>query len=418
MTFVGRTPVAVRARPGRRAARRRPQLAELLRAQDVYLAASRDDPCSNALLEALACGLPAVFRRSGGHPELVGEARARFDEPEELAGRCSTRLVRRSWTSGARRSACRAARRRGRPLSRGAARLSALAHGARRLGGRCAASPSASRTAAGTAHSRLFVVGDRVGWSVDEDAAHIAAAARRLGYDVAPPAWARPRAGGSPSSSRATSRRCTPRWLDVADRLGARVLARPARDAGHAGVRPAFEALRAHPDRVRAGAGDARGDARARARGRRRPSASTASRSAIDLERFPLGDAERAPRRARGARAARAAFVVGSFQKDGVGWGEGLEPKLVKGPDVLVARARAPRAPEVPELFVLLTGPARGYVRRELERLGIPYRHVLARDAGRARARLPRARPLPRHLAAGGRAEGGARVARRQAFRS
>jgi glycosyltransferase involved in cell wall biosynthesis len=31
----------------------------------------------------------------------------------------------------------------------------------------------------------------------------------------------------------------------------------------------------------------------------------------------------------------------------------------------------------VPELFVLLTGPARGYVRRELERLAVPYRHVV-----------------------------------------
>jgi glycosyltransferase involved in cell wall biosynthesis len=59
-------------------------LAELLRSQDVYLAASRDDPCSNALLEALACGLPAAFLRSGGHPELVGEAGLGFDQAEEL----------------------------------------------------------------------------------------------------------------------------------------------------------------------------------------------------------------------------------------------------------------------------------------------------------------------------------------------
>ena len=49
-------------------------LADVLRDADLYLAASRDDPCSNALLEALACGLPAAFRRSGGHPELVGDA--------------------------------------------------------------------------------------------------------------------------------------------------------------------------------------------------------------------------------------------------------------------------------------------------------------------------------------------------------
>jgi glycosyltransferase involved in cell wall biosynthesis len=59
-------------------------LAELLRTQDVYLAPSRDDPCSNALLEALACGLPAAYLRSGGHPELVGDAGVGFDAPEEL----------------------------------------------------------------------------------------------------------------------------------------------------------------------------------------------------------------------------------------------------------------------------------------------------------------------------------------------
>jgi glycosyltransferase involved in cell wall biosynthesis len=59
-------------------------LAELLRSQDVYLAASRDDPCSNALLEALACGLPAAFLRSGGHPELVGDAGIGFEAAEEV----------------------------------------------------------------------------------------------------------------------------------------------------------------------------------------------------------------------------------------------------------------------------------------------------------------------------------------------
>jgi glycosyltransferase involved in cell wall biosynthesis len=55
-----------------------------LRAHDVYLAASRDDPCSNALLEGLACGLPAAFMRSGGHPELVGDGGVGFDDAEEL----------------------------------------------------------------------------------------------------------------------------------------------------------------------------------------------------------------------------------------------------------------------------------------------------------------------------------------------
>ena len=34
----------------------------------------------------------------------------------------------------------------------------------------------------------------------------------------------------------------------------------------------------------------------------------------------------------------------------------------------------------VPELFFLLTGPSRGFVRAGLERLGIPYRHALLDD--------------------------------------
>jgi glycosyltransferase involved in cell wall biosynthesis len=59
-------------------------LADVLREHDVYLATSRDDPCSNALLEGLACGLPAAFLRSGGHPELVGDAGLGFDDAEEL----------------------------------------------------------------------------------------------------------------------------------------------------------------------------------------------------------------------------------------------------------------------------------------------------------------------------------------------
>ena len=59
-------------------------LAELLRAHDVFLAPSRDDPCSNALLEGLACGLPAAFLRSGGHSELVGDGGIGFDDAEEL----------------------------------------------------------------------------------------------------------------------------------------------------------------------------------------------------------------------------------------------------------------------------------------------------------------------------------------------
>jgi len=103
------------------------------------------------------------------------------------------------------------------------------------------------------------------------------------------------------------------------------------------------------------------------------------------VHRIPIGvDLAAFPRRtdAVKARARRelglpdAAFVVGSFQKDGVGWGEGMEPKLIKGPDVLVAAAVRLRE-VVPDLWFLLTGPSRGYVMAGLARAGIPYRHHL-----------------------------------------
>lgn len=70
-----------------------------------------------------------------------------------------------------------------------------------------------------------------------------------------------------------------------------------------------------------------------------------------------------------------AALVVGSFQKDGEGWGEGDQPKWVKGPDVLVQVFRRLRE-KFPELVVLLSGPSRGYVKKALAADGIPFRHV------------------------------------------
>lgn len=101
------------------------------------------------------------------------------------------------------------------------------------------------------------------------------------------------------------------------------------------------------------------------------------------VHRIPIGIdlATHRPRTPSARAAARrelgvpdSAFVVGSFQKDGVGWGEGLEPKLIKGPDVVIAAAERLRE-HVPELWFLLTGPARGYMKAGLERLGVPYRH-------------------------------------------
>jgi len=47
-------------------------LAKLLRQHQAMLHMAQNDPCSNAILEGLASGLPVIYHPSGGSPEIVG----------------------------------------------------------------------------------------------------------------------------------------------------------------------------------------------------------------------------------------------------------------------------------------------------------------------------------------------------------
>lgn len=60
------------------------RMAELFREHDIYITASRNDPCSNSLIEALTCGLPAIHLQSGGHPGIVKQAGAGFEAAEQI----------------------------------------------------------------------------------------------------------------------------------------------------------------------------------------------------------------------------------------------------------------------------------------------------------------------------------------------
>lgn len=97
----------------------------------------------------------------------------------------------------------------------------------------------------------------------------------------------------------------------------------------------------------------------------------------LDFFRVQTPDSRRSARVALGIP--ESAVVVGSFQKDGVGWGDGMEPKLIKGPDVFLSAVRALKA-RVPELFVLLSGPARGYVKAGLSQMGVPFCHHFVKN--------------------------------------
>ena len=82
-TFVGRSPVSFK-NIRTLSPITSEELAKELRQHDVFITASRNDPCSNSLIEALACGLPALYLDSGGHPEIVGKAGYPFQIAEEI----------------------------------------------------------------------------------------------------------------------------------------------------------------------------------------------------------------------------------------------------------------------------------------------------------------------------------------------
>lgn len=83
MTFVGRSPVTFK-NIRMLSAVDSYRMAELFREHDVYITASKSDPCSNSLIEALTCGLPAIYLQSGGHPEIVKQAGAGFEAAEQI----------------------------------------------------------------------------------------------------------------------------------------------------------------------------------------------------------------------------------------------------------------------------------------------------------------------------------------------
>src|SRR5256885_2268185 len=84
LTFVGRSQVTfrrVRVVPPVGSER----VAELLREHDAFVMPSQHEACSNALLAARACRLPAAYVASGGDAELVGEGGVPFAGDEDVA---------------------------------------------------------------------------------------------------------------------------------------------------------------------------------------------------------------------------------------------------------------------------------------------------------------------------------------------
>ena len=232
------------------------------------------------------------------------------------------------------------------------------------------------RSAAWAPHSRLFLLDTSGRWSISEDVRALGEIAARVGIELGPPAW-----------SFRVRRQCVfyashlallRRFAPPPSRLATAYFHGRPGTPGFPEFDEAYEGLRRHHTKLH------------RIQVTHAEMHDLVLGTGIDagkVFRIPIGvdPALFSPRTPESRREARArlglpesAFVVGSLQKDGIGWAEGLEPKLIKGPDVLLASLELLR-PRVPELVVVLTGPARGYVLRGLERAGIPHRHVFVR---------------------------------------
>ncbi len=91
----------------------------------------------------------------------------------------------------------------------------------------------------------------------------------------------------------------------------------------------------------------------------------------IDLKRFHPPTAKQRNDRRKKLGLSEDTLTIGCFQKDGQGWGDGEEPKLIKGPDILVEVLKRLRG-QYP-VHAVIPGPARGYVKRCLQDAGVPF---------------------------------------------
>lgn len=228
------------------------------------------------------------------------------------------------------------------------------------------------RRAAWPEHSRLFLVGDKADWVLQEETRALEAALRSKGIRI--PSGARLAAARPQSAYFSAIYQLLPQIEKLPGwRLGA-AWYHGAPGKGDAEFDRRFDEVRRIHPRI--------GRLRVSNRAFRETVLQTGIDPAkvflipigIDIGLFPL-QTESSRREARRKHDLPAGVsIVGSFQKDGVGWEAGDEPKLIKGPDVFLKAMDLLRS-SVPDLFVLLSGPARGYVANGLARLGIPFKH-------------------------------------------
>lgn len=226
-------------------------------------------------------------------------------------------------------------------------------------------------------YSHLILDSDNAGWVLDWEMREVGKIAQRLGVRLASPRW---RNVWVPLSIFFTNQffLLNDDWLQMRHRIGfAYFHGLPG--TGEESFDQVYDALKKHHARI----------ARIQVSHTQmktvvlqtgiEPSKVFQIPIAVNLDFFPLRDGKSKVDARKQLGIPQSTFVIGSFQKDGVGWGDGNKPKLIKGPDVFLATIKKLKA-HIPELYVLLSGPARGYIKAGLEALQVPYQHSYLDD--------------------------------------
>lgn len=227
-------------------------------------------------------------------------------------------------------------------------------------------------------YSRLILYGDNVGWSLDWDMRELANISRKLGIRIVRPYW---KHAATPQSIFYASQffLTNDEWLSLLpNRIGFSYFHGLPR-IGDENFDEVYRGLQKHHEklsRIQVSHTEMRD---AVLQTGIDPSKVFMIPIGINLNYFPYRNADMKTAARHELGIPDTAFVVGSFQKDGVGWGDGMEPKLIKGPDVFLETMRRLKK-DIPELFVMLSGPSRGFVKKGLEEAGIPYLHHYLRS--------------------------------------
>lgn len=227
-------------------------------------------------------------------------------------------------------------------------------------------------------YSHLLLYGDDAGWVLDWEMRELKAICDVLGVSVIKPLWKHARQPQSIFYSNQFFLQ-NEQWLDLLPHRIGLAYFHGLPDTGNEGFDRVYAALKKHHNnlfRVQVSHTEVRDVILQTGI---EPSKVFLIPIGINTSFFPFRDAAMKQNARIGLGVPLSAFVVGSFQKDGVGWGEGLDPKKEKGPDVFVETMKRLKK-DIPELFVMLSGPARGFVKKGLEEADIPYLHIYLRS--------------------------------------